>query len=380
MAGNPFKWGGVARGPQFTNREQELRTLESAMRSAQNVVVISPRRFGKTSLVERASERLRREGVLVAYVDLFSAPTKERLADALAQGIYDGLVSPLERAREKARSFFSHLTITPRVTITDDGRTGVEFVAFERAADADVAIRGLLEMPQRIARERKRTVAIVLDEFQEITSIDATLPAVMRSIFQMQDGVSHVFLGSRFHLMQSLFMDKAEPLYRSAMPLPLKPIERPAFTRFIRRRFAASGEAIVDDAVTAILDLTQGRPYETQELCFFAWDQARAEGTSATVAVVRRAIDRVLDAESARYVSIWETVSPHQRALLQALSTGGSGVYAEEYRRVHRLGSTGSVRRSLEALRMRELIDGSAGTWEVSDVFFAEWLRRSVSL
>jgi uncharacterized protein len=374
---NPFRYGGIARGLYFADREDELRFLKENVRSGQNVVVVSPRRFGKTSLVHRAISQLRSEGVLVAYLDLFRTPTKEQLADDLAQAVYDGLVSRLERAVRKASGFFSHLTVVPRIVLGDDGRVSLEFAAFPRRQDVDDTIEGLLELVGRIAKERERRVALVLDEFQEIVTIDKGLTGVMRSVFQEQDEVSHVFLGSKRHLMEMLFMDKSEHLYRAAKPLPLGPIAPAKFARFIRRRFEASGVSVSPEAVERILGLTDGRPYETQELCSFTWEQARTEGTIATFGAVESALDRLLEAEAARYAAVWDGLSPHQRALLRAIAVEGAGIYSEDYRRRHKLGSASSVTRSMEALAAKELVDGTGGDRVVADVFLGEWLRRA---
>jgi hypothetical protein len=380
VAANPFSYGGVVRDAYFADREAELESLKSALRSAQNVVVVSPRRYGKTSLVQRAITSLRREGVLVAYVDLFRAPTKERLADALAQAIYEGLVSPVERAAEKARAFFSHLAVSPRVVLETSGRVRVEFSAFERKQEVDNVLLGLLELPQRMAIERKRPVALVLDEFQEVVVIDRNLTGVMRSVFQQQDRVAHVFLGSRRHLMDELFHDKNAHLYRSARPLPLGPIAVDKFGRWIRRRFAASGVEATDEVVEAVLELTDGRPFETQQLCAFVWEQARDEGTIASSHVLAKALARLIDAETPRYVAVWDSLSQHQRTVLAAVAVDGRSVYSEEYRLHHKLGGAGSVRSSLRALESKELVERANGDWVVADVFLAEWLRRSISL
>lgn len=373
---NPFRYGGVARNLYFADREDELRVLKDAAHSGQNVVVISPRRYGKTSLVDRAIGQLRKEGVLVAYLDLFRAPTKERLADELAQAFYDGLVSRVERAVKRAGAFFAHLPVAPRLTVTESGRPALEFVAFERKRDLDRTLAGLLEMPGQIARDSGRRVTVVLDEFQEILSIDRELTGVMRAIFQEQDEVSHIFVGSKRHLMEMLFMDKSEHLYRAAKPLPLGPIPVDKFRRWVRRRFDASGVEAAPDVVDRILALTGGRPYETQELCSFVWEQARAEETLATEAVLGRALARLIEAESARYAAIWDSLSPHQRVLLQAIASEGTAIYSEEYRRRHKLGSASSVTTSMKALAEKELVSGSSGNREVADVFLGEWLRR----
>jgi hypothetical protein len=377
VAANPFSYGGVVRDAYFADREAELDTLRSALRSGQNVVVVSPRRYGKTSLVLRATAALRREGVLVAYVDLFRTPTKERLADALAQAIYEGLVSPVERAAEKAKAFFGHLAVSPRIVVESEGRVRVEFTTFERRQDVDAVLVGLLELPQQVAEERDRRIVLVLDEFQEIVVIDRSLTGVMRSVFQQQDRVSHVFLGSRRHLMDELFHDKSAHLYRSARPLPLGPIPSAKFARWVRRRFAASGVEAADETIDAVLALSGGRPFETQQLCAFVWEQARDEGTLATVRVLDKALARLIDAETPRYVAVWDSLSQHQRTVLEAIAQDGRTVYSEEYRLRHKLGGAGSVRSSLRALEAKELVERANGDWIVADVFLAEWLRRS---
>jgi len=374
---NPFRYGGIARGAYFTDRREELARLREDMRAGQNVVVVSPRRFGKTSLVERAIAEVRKEKVLVAYLDLFRTPTKELLADRLAQAVYDGLVSPVERALDRARDAFAHLAVAPRLTVTDDGKPSLEFTTFERHEDVDRAIEGVLALPGRIARERKRRVVLVLDEFQEIVSIDPALPGVMRAVFQAQDEVSHVFLGSKRHLMEELFMDKTRHLYRTAKPLPLGPIPRPDFARFIRRRFERTNMSIVPDALDFVLDLTGGRPYETQELCSFAWARARAESAEVTVRLVRASLRELIESEAARYAAVWGGLSPHQRALLVALAQSGGGeIYSEQFRRTHKLGPPGSVRSSLKRLIESELVEANGG-YAIADVFLGEWLRRA---
>ncbi len=372
---NPFRYGGIARGTYFTDRTVELTRLRDDMRSGQNVVVISPRRYGKTSLVQRAIDELRAEDVLVAYVDLFGSPTRELLADHLAQALYEGLVDPVERALDKVLGFFAHLPIAPRLTVTEDARPALEFTSFERHEDVQKALEGLLAMPGRIAADRGRRVVLVIDEFQEVVSIDPHLPALMRAIFQAQDEVSHVFLGSKRHLMQKLFMDRGRHLYRAAKPLPLGPIGPADFAPFLRERFQAGGIPVDDAAIDHVLALTGGRPYETQELCSFAWSRARGEGAPVSVELVGRTLGDLIGAESARYTAVWDALSAHQRALLVALARETGEIYSERYRRSHKLGSPGSVRSSLRRLIERELVDRNAG-YAISDVFLGEWVRR----
>jgi uncharacterized protein len=376
MAGNPFRYGDVATGEYFTNRVHELDEVTEDITNGQNIVIISPRRYGKTSLIFEAIQRLRDQKVLVAYLDLFRAPTKDRFADLLASAVFSGLISPVERVLKDAVSLFQKLPIQPKVTIGPNGTPSFEFSAGQRPRDIDQTIEELLALPGRIAADRRRSVAIVFDEFQKILSIDEHLPGLMRAVFQTQGDVAHVFLGSKRHLMSEVFTDQHQPLYKMAKPIILKPILPDAFSVFIKARFGETGMSIADGAVQRVLTITGGHPHDTQELCYFLWSHARAERLSSIGEdAVDAALHHVLDAESAHYVTLWEGLSVHQRLLLLALAAEPGAVYGEEYRRRHRLGAATSVQRSMSRLTNRELIEQDKnGAYLISDVFFRSWI------
>jgi AAA+ ATPase superfamily predicted ATPase len=374
---NPFRYGDVATGESFTDRRAELNELETDIRNGQNVVVISPRRYGKTSLAFRAIESLRRDGTLIAYLDLFRAPTKDRLADHLADALYSGLVAPLERVWDRAVDVFQKLSVRPKITVNPDGMPSFEFTAGERSRDIDRTIEDLLTLPVQIARQRKRRVALVLDEFQEIVALDPRLPGLIRAVFQVQPEVAHIFLGSKRHLMERVFTHENEPLYKLAKPLILRPINPSDFSVFICEKFSGTGQSITDDALDRLLTITGGRPHDTQELSYFTWSLAQAERTSATPALVDRALAQVLEAEDARFTTLWEQLSAHQRLLLTALIDSGESVYSEAYRRQHRLGPASSVQKSLDRLIERELVESSPpGAYRLSDPFLQAWIVR----
>ena len=117
----------------------------------------------------------------------------------------------------------------------------------------------------------------MLDEFQEVMDIDPRLPRLMRAVFQQQPEVAHVYLGSKRHMLRRLFSDENEPFWRSAKQMELGVIEAAKFAAFIERQFERSGRFISAEAVEAILAITAGHPYATQELCYFAWQEVGAE-------------------------------------------------------------------------------------------------------
>ncbi|HEY3184647.1 MAG TPA: ATP-binding protein, partial [Gaiellaceae bacterium] len=275
MSDNPFRYGALALDEAFTDREEEIRELTADIRNGQDVVVFGPRRYGKTSLVWRVSRDLIARGLLVAHVDLMTAPTKQLLAEKLARTIHADIASRVERARERALQVFRGLRVQPRITIDpDDGSVSFAFDTARTPADVDATLERLLELPGELGAERKRKVALVLDEFQEITELDPHLPKLLRAVFQTQPEVAHVYLGSKRHLLQRIFNDANEPFWRSAKQMELGLIPVPRFREFLRARFAATGKRVDDAVLDPMLELTHGHPYATQELAYFVWEQA----------------------------------------------------------------------------------------------------------
>jgi hypothetical protein len=372
---NPFRFGALALDDAFTDRKAEVAELKADVRNGQDVVVFAPRRYGKSSLVWRASQELVRDKVLVASVDLMTTPTPAKLAEKLARAIHDDIASPLLRAKERVR-VFADLRVTPTISIDPDtGAVGFRFDVGSRSDDLDATIERLLELPAQLASERKRAVALVLDEFQEVADIDAKLPRLMRAVFQQQPEIAHVYLGSRRHMMRRIFSDANEPFWRSAKQIELGVIAPEHFRPYIRRRFDRTGRVIAPDGVRAILEVTGGHPYATQELCYFAWQETPPEGRCDEQRVTA-ALAKVLRSEHAHFSLLWDRASAVQRLLLAELAREPGRPLSADYRRRHNLPGASTVQRALEALARDELISRDAGMVRIVEPFLAAWLRR----
>lgn len=375
---NPFRFGDLALDEAFTDRERELRALEADMLNGQNVVIFAPRRYGKSSLVWRAAQRLTAKKVLVAQVDLMTAATKEQFAAKLAQSIYEEIASPLYRARERAANVFRSLRITPTMTLDPvDGSVRFSFTAGYAPEDVDATLERLLQLPAELSAERNRRVCLVLDEFQEVLELDPRLPALMRAVFQAQPEVAHVYLGSKRALMARLFDDENEPFWRSAKLMELGVIAPEEFAPFIRDRFETTGRRIGADALAGVLQTTRGHPYATQELCYHLWEETPAKRTAGP-AELGVAIDRVLRSENAHFTLIWDRASRVQRATLQALAAEPLvSATGRDFRHRHGLPGGSSVQRALDALVAEELVvREAAGSYRIAEPFLAEWIAR----
>lgn len=379
---NPFRYGDVASGDFFTDREDELRELQADIRSGQNVLILSPRRFGKTSLVIEAIRHLRARHVLVAYVDLLRATNKAELASFLATALYAGLESPFGKAMHRIGDFFGDLPLRPKISLSTapDGSVtpSFEFGASVSDEDADATLERLFDMPAQAAARRKRRVAMVIDEFQAILDIDDKLPQRMRAIFQFQSEVAHVYLGSKQHLLRRVFTDANQPLYNSARILPLGPIGAERWAPFIRERFESTRLSIEDHAIARLLEITGGHPHDTQKLCYFVWNLAVASARATGVADIDLALAQVIRTDTARYTELWESLTPIQRRVLEMVARVGAreDLRSARARAAYALKSYATTEYALEALLERSLIDRlEPGRFTVSDVFLTHWLR-----
>jgi hypothetical protein len=370
---NPFRYGALALDDAFTDRETEVAELTGDALNGQDVVLFAPRRYGKSSLLWRVSQQLIAKRALVAQVNLMTTPTVTRLAEKLARTIYDDIASPLFRAKERL-SVFQGLRVRPIVTVDpEDGSLSFSFDASPRPEDIGATLERLLELPGQLAGERKRPVVLILDEFQEIVEIDPGLPRLMRSVFQEQPEVSHIYLGSKRHMMQRIFNDENEPFWRSAKQIELGVIQAEPFSRYIDWQFTRTDRTIEPGAIEEILMITGGHPYATQELCYFLWQETPAGGV-ASATELSSALAGVLNSEHAHFSLIWEGASAHQRLLLRALAEEPGHPLAGDYRRRHGLPAPSSVQRALQALERAELVSRNAGRAWIIEPFLARWL------
>lgn len=378
-SGNPFRFGALALDEAFADRERELSELIADVRNGQDVVIFAPRRYGKSSLLWRATSRLTRQRVLVATVDLMTTPNRQKLAEKLAGEIFEQIASPLERAKERALAPFRSLRIQPEVTIDPmDGSFSFSFGIGRQSADIDATLERLLELPGELGAARNRSVALVLDEFQEVVDIDPGLPKLMRAVFQTQPEVSHVYLGSKRHVMERIFNDENEPFWRSAKSVELGPIPPEAFAAFIERHFEASGRGIEPDVLERLLSITGGHPYATQELAYFLWEEVASDRIAGQDDLLS-ALAAVLRSEDAHFTLLWESAARAQRLLLAALATEQPGYpSSSDYRARHGLPSASTLQTAARVLVQREVLSADGSAFQIAEPFFAEWISKTI--
>ena len=375
---NPFQYGGVVGKDAFCNREKELADLVKAMKNSERLFIYSERRIGKTSLIRQALERLPKRQFLSAYIDLWPTDGEESFAIASAKAIAESMATTAGRMLETARQFFGRLT--PLISADAAGNPQISF-EFARSGIKTPDLVEVLSAPGKIAAKRERRVVIVFDEFQRILEYSSDLAErSLRTAIQNQKGVSYIFLGSRKHLIQEMFVDQSRPLYRAGGHYPLGPISAQDWLPFIRDRFRGSDKLISDSLIRSICQRTGGHPFYTQHLCHAIWEICET-GSQVTEETIECATRLLLDRESYAYTALWESLAPNQRRFLMGIAGEPEGVkvFASDFLQRYNLRSPSNVQRAVEALLTRDVIDRSNGSYVIGDPFFKIWIKQAQS-
>jgi hypothetical protein len=373
---NPFEYGGVVGGSAFCNRKKELADLVRAMENSEKLFLYSERRLGKTSLIQYALSKLSKRDYASAYVDLWATDGEPSFVTTTARAITESMSRSPEQLLETAKRLFTRLV--PSVTVDSDGNPKVTF-GISSGKVPDPEIEEVLMAPTKIAAHGKKRVVVVFDEVQRILEYeDDRVERRLRSIIQRQETVSYMFLGSRKHLIQQMFLDKSRPLYRSAGHYPLGPIDTADWLPFIAEKFRTAEKQISRETATEICQLTEGHPFYTQHLCHVLWEQCET-GSEVTQESIKRGVKLLLERESYAYSALWESLPLSQRRFLSSLASSPKGVkpFSAEFLQRHHLGSASTAQRAAQGLLQRDLIDRDNGSFLIGDRFFRVWIRQS---
>ena len=375
---NPFVYGEVVPAAAFVDRVEELDRLVADLAAGQKVFLISPRRYGKSSLVRHALSAMSRRGALTVAVTVASFSSYV----AFLEGYARALVSA-ETRWDRARAWLGDMirTARPEVRLSPDSPLGSLTVSFPTVrSDRDVSrlAQEVFALPARLAEARRRQVVVALDEFQAIAGFDGgSVEHAMRAAVQHQRDVGYVFAGSEPTWMERMLGPK-RPFYKAGPIMRLAKIPADDFAAFIESRFARSGIKPDPGLGAAIVDLAGNLPYDVQRLAHETWDEIRASGRRrAGLEDLHATLSRLLVEQQMMFEVMWQRLTLHQRAVLRALVIEeGRELLAAEVRERHRLGGASTVQRSLAALVRDDVVAREGDRYAVVDSLMREWVAR----
>jgi len=376
---NPFVYGEVVPAGAFIDRVVELDRLVRDLAAGQKVFLISPRRYGKSSLIRQALAAVSRRGTLTVELTVSSFSSYVAFLEGYARALmaaetrWDRARAWLKEAIQSART---EIRYTPGETPL--GSLSVSFPSVKSDRDVSRLAQDVFALPGRLAEARRRKVVVALDEFQAIGEFNGgSVESAMRAAVQHQRDVGYVFAGSEPTLMERMLGPK-RPFYKAGPVMRLEKIPADEFAAAIDARFKRSGMKPEDGLGDAIVELAGNLPYDVQRLAHETWDEVRsAGGRRATLDSLHHALSRLLSEQETMFEALWQRLTLPQRAVLRAVVVeSGHSVLSEDVRTRHRLGGTSTVQAALNALVRDDVISRDGRRYAVVDSLLREWVAR----
>ena len=376
---NPFVYGEIVPDEAFVDREGELDRLVGDLSDGQKVFLISPRRYGKSSLVRQALKAASRHGALTVEITVSSYSSYLAFLEGCARAL-----ASVETRWERARAWLTDAIVVTRPEIryepqpTGSGQLSVAFPLVRTAREVNRLANDIFGLPGRLAADRKRKVVVALDEFQAIDAFDGgTVEHALRAAAQQQRQVGYVFAGSEPSLMEKMIGPR-RPFYKAGPVIRLDKIAADVFAAFIEARFATSGIRAEPGLGIAIVDLAGNLPYDVQRLAHETWDDVRAGGgRRAGLDDLHATLARLLAEQDTMFEAIWQRLTLAQRAVLRAaVLQNGRELLSADARARHRLGGPSSIQASLAALIKQDILLKEGQQYVVVDSLLREWIAR----
>jgi hypothetical protein len=372
---NPFKYGGVVRGPYFADRAEELAELLREMENLARVFLVSPRRFGKTCLLFNLMDKLRDLGFATAYLDLNAYPDVRTLAAALTHLTSKALESNIE----KLLKIFSGLQrLRPKVTVTHDGSlTGTVEVATEYREALPALLEGM-QNAEHLARKKDTKLVVIIDEFSDLPKYHGqTLEKAMRSEIQKHGHIGYIFSGSEQSVMLSMTRDRKRAFYRLGRIMNLGPIDRRAYVEFIHSWFNDGSYKVKRHDLERIVELGIDVPHNVQRMCYTAWELAR-ETKAVPSPMIEKLPVIIAQQDSPHFELQWQTASQQQKSLLIALGKSPNAKpFSREFQLTHGIGPSSSIKASLDSLTRKGILYRTpGGAYQFFDVFMRYWISH----
>lgn len=376
---NPFVYGEIVTSEAFANRVIERDRLRRDLAAGQKVFLISPRRYGKSSLVRDVLRSLAREGVLTVEVTVAASSSYVGFLESYARALVAA-----ETPVGGLRRWTSDLLASVRPEVRFDARGGKDpgfslaFPAVRTARDTARLAAEVFALPARIAAARKQRLAVMLDEFQAVESFDeGNVEQALRAAVQDQRQVGYVFAGSEPSLMEKMLTPR-RPFYKAGPVMRLQKIDAGEFADWLEQRFKATRIAPEPGLGAAIVDLAGNVPYDVQRLAHEAWDDVHEAGRRAIgLDDLHRTLTRLLDEQHTMFEESWQRLTLAQRAALRALVLeDGREMLSADVRTKHRLAGASSVQAALTALVKQDVVMKDGPTYVVTDSLYREWVAR----
>jgi uncharacterized protein len=369
----PFVFGKIAEFENFTNREDETELLKKLFKSLNNVIVISPRRWGKSSLIRHAANQLVAEdsNFKVIYIDMFNIRTEEEFYQEFASKTIKVSYSKIEDLMLKSKSLFQKLI--PKISFSPipESEVSLSFDWDEVKKDPTE----ILNLPQKVAESENIKLIVCFDEFQNLNVFENNLAfqKKLRANWQYHSQVAYCLYGSKENMMQTIFNDKSLPFYRFGYNLNLEKIKVEKWVNFIQKRFQETGKTIAMNEARLITEYVHLLPYYVQQLSQISWFYT---DSICSKEIIDRAFEDLINQLEPFFIRETENLSSQQISFLELLLNGSQPINSNENIRKYGLNSTANIAKAQKALLDKQVIRKSSNKFEFIDPIYGVWLQK----
>jgi len=371
---NPFKYGEIVSGSNFIDREDETKKLLRDMGNGLKCFLISPRRYGKTSLIRTIIDKLKRKGYLVAFIDLYGVASLEQMAVVLSRAYAEAQETKLDNIWRFIREVIPRLR--PVFSVEPDGNFSVTIDVKEKKEEINNTLMHLYNLPYKISKKSHKSFIVIYDEFQEILNLGGiSMEKQIRSVIQTHKGIGYLFSGSKKSLMQEMISSKERAFYKMGPVYFLEKIYKEHWTTYIKKNFQKAGFKFIPETIDFIIECAENTPYYIQYLCYEVWDLSLNDKT-VNRKKVEQAITSIVCKQSPLYAGWWDLLTLPQKQILQMVSVvGGKNIFSTNFLTQCKL-TPATVQKGVKLLQGKEILEKENDEYVFSDIWFKEWIRK----
>lgn len=372
MNTTPFVYGKIADHENFADREKDFIYLSNNFKGLINSVIISPRRWGKTSLVNKVVDSFSlNNDYIVCKIDIFNCRTEEQFYTAFANSVLKASFKAWDEFVASSKNYLSQML--PKIALTDAMQNyelsfGIDF------SDKKLSFDEILDLPQKIGTDKNKNVIVCIDEFQNINDYADSLgfQQKLRAHWQLHNKVCYCLYGSKRHMLLHIFNDYQMPFYKFGDILFLQKIKREDWILFISKRFADTGKSIDNEQCGVIADLAKNHPYYVQQLSQQTWLRTKESCNSE---IVLEAFESLVNQLSLLFSNIIDTLTAKQISFLVAIAKNETNFSSKEVLTKYNLGASANIKNLRKATLDKDIIDIFPGNKiEFQDPIFEYWL------
>ncbi len=371
---SPFQFGGIVSGNNFTNRIDDIDRLLTNFDNDINTLLLSPRRWGKSSLIQKAAKiaSSKNKGYKFCFIDLFNIRDEDEFYSVFVRELIKVTSSRSEEWIKNARLFLKR--IAPKITIGIDPQTD-----FNIKFDLDIiqnSYSEILNLPDKIAKDKKIKIIVCIDEFQNLGNFNNPLlfQKRLRANWQHHKNTVYCLYGSKRHMLMELFENKSMPFYKFGDTFYLDKISKKDLSIYISNQFKKTNKEIDQKLVEKIIYLMKRHPYYVQHLSYIVWINTAGKVTDR---IFNNSVEDLLNQNSLLFEKEVENLSNAQLNFLKAIANNvKTGFSSSKTIKEYNLGTSGNVVKIKKTLRKKEIIDIIKNEPIILDPAFELWLKE----